>query len=1199
MKDNYLYDLGASNRILSKITLLPLVLFAFFITSFTNINALSTVSTDETCNAHFDHVNLGSDATCGACDGVLIVDPNYNATGTFVVHYTFEGDVYTVGPFDESGDIEITGLCPGLYEDITIEGVYTGCDDIWDTDVLIGVPAGCNEDPCINSNLSVSIDAGPEVCEGEEVTLTASVSGNEDCAECCTREVFNTDHCNSNNFYSIWLNNGGTPTHFEASELSWTECPNGTAHFTATASNGHDNIEVDITFSGGTSTTPSGSPKNNDCVSIDDSDWYYYTEMSGTIVTDNHGTLYLSRRGPAMQVGLNANATGVGFGGSGWFNIAGGDGYYSEGDVNIMLSPECVAQDNPEEPYGLLWSTGETTESIVVTQPGNYSVTVTNCNSCEASADIDVAFTEIPEVTVNSTNSDCLEDGGSITFSFPDHPNRTHIEFSLDGGNSWPSEYKVEDNSGSFSVTGLSIGAYDLYVRWGNDDCPIDLPDVTIENTGCATPPVGTPLEDLEVSCGEEIPFNEPTFTSECYEELNVVFEEVTIGPDGVEEICDLQNGDQHAIWFNDDDVVGANLNQNFDFVQDGTFEQFANGTAKLTGTVENRNNPNARFSFTVWLTNESTYSEWTSIPNASSPTGFREPKLDAGTTVNITDEYLDWTYYEIDESKNNEFIGEGDLAGYSGTISHRPSNLRWGVQVGDRASLQSVGHGISFWFDVDGSSYHGDFNMGMANCQNQEQEFDCADDYTIVRTWTATDECGNSTSITQNIEVNGDDEAPMVDCELLEIEACGVDPSSIEGAITDNCDESPTVTVVINSEGIAGDVCQYRTQTPGGWGASPSGNNPGAYLHANFNSTFPNGITIGCDNSFTFTTAQSITDFLPSGGSPSPLPVGNQVNPTNYGNSFAGHVLALSISVGFDSAVPSFGASGGNLSDLVIGSGPLAGMTAGEVLAEANAVIGGCASPYSLGDLHETITAINENFVDGIMDNGYFICDESICAYLTEVHIIAEDDCGNVLDHVCNFYVVDEEGPVFTGVPEDQTVECYDDITPAVVTATDLCSGEAEVTVEEIIEGEECNQTITYVYTAMDDCENISTASYTITVQDNEAPVLIGIPEDQAGVCDEIYEPAVVTATDNCDDDVAVSVETSQEGEGCEYTITYTYTAIDDCGNMATDSYSISVSDDEAPVFTSVPAALTLECDAEIPATTAEAVDNCDSSVV
>src|SRR5215510_9913562 len=50
--------------------------------------------------------------------------------------------------------------------------------------------------------------------------------------------------------------------------------------------------------------------------------------------------------------------------------------------------------------------------------------------------------------------------------------------------------------------------------------------------------------------------------------------------------------------------------------------------------------------------------------------------------------------------------------------------------------------------------------------------------------------------------------------------------------------------------QSVVNECGQFRTQTQGGWGAPPAGNNPGAYLHAHFATAFPTGLTIGCGRS-------------------------------------------------------------------------------------------------------------------------------------------------------------------------------------------------------------------------------------------------------------------------------------------------------------------------------------------------------------
>ena len=124
----------------------------------------------------------------------------------------------------------------------------------------------------------------------------------------------------------------------------------------------------------------------------------YYTTLNGTIESQNHGTFYASSMGPSFQIGEGADAERPGFGASGWFNLSGGDGYYDRGDVNIALG-SCVAQGTNEAT--ILWSTADGTivgnadqETIEVSESGTYTVTVTNCDGCEATDEVEVTIVE-------------------------------------------------------------------------------------------------------------------------------------------------------------------------------------------------------------------------------------------------------------------------------------------------------------------------------------------------------------------------------------------------------------------------------------------------------------------------------------------------------------------------------------------------------------------------------------------------------------------------------------------------------------------------------------------------------------------------------------------------------------------------------------------------------------------------------------
>jgi hypothetical protein len=192
-----------------------------------------------------------------------------------------------------------------------------------------------------------------------------------------------------------------------------------------------------------------------------------------------------------------------------------------------------------------------------------------------------------------------------------------------------------------------------------------------------------------------------------------------------------------------------------------------------------------------------------------------------------------------------------------------------------------------------------------------------------------------------------------------------------------------------------------FRTQTQGGWGADPSGGNPGTYMRqvvtingvpkSRFDHAFPNGVTVGdvvpfaTDNCAGNTLklmnlngvkgVDAVTAFLPSGGTARKLDK-NYVNPGgSYSNVFAGQVVALTLSVGFDNKFSDFGASTTLLKNLYVNLDPFKGLTVGQVLAEANKALGGCYSKFTITQLNNAVSAINENFVDGQIKGSILVC--------------------------------------------------------------------------------------------------------------------------------------------------------------------------------------------------------------------------------
>ena len=137
-------------------------------------------------------------------------------------------------------------------------------------------------------------------------------------------------------------------------------------------------------------------------------------------------------------------------------------------------------------------------------------------------------------------------------------------------------------------------------------------------------------------------------------------------------------------------------------------------------------------------------------------------------------------------------------------------------------------------------------------------------------------------------------------------------------------------------------------------------------------------------------------------------------------------------------------------------------------------------------------------------------------------------------------------------------------------------------------------------VWTATDECGNVSSRTQLITVGDFEPPVFDGAPPDMTVSCDDLPTPPTVTAFDSCQGPLT-PMFTETIGNGCTYQIIWNWTVDDDCGNMGDTSTVITVIDTTAPVFTTVPPDITAFCD-NIPAadpSDASATDNCQNVTI
>lgn len=69
---------------------------------------------------------------------------------------------------------------------------------------------------------------------------------------------------------------------------------------------------------------------------------------------------------------------------------------------------------------------------------------------------------------------------GGMNFIFPDFPNESKLEISIDGGQTFP--YATADNAGNYKIEGLNEGKYKVFVRHSGSSPMVDMGNANIAN---------------------------------------------------------------------------------------------------------------------------------------------------------------------------------------------------------------------------------------------------------------------------------------------------------------------------------------------------------------------------------------------------------------------------------------------------------------------------------------------------------------------------------------------------------------------------------------------------------------------------------------------------------------------------------------------------------------------------------------------
>ena len=781
----------------------------------------------------------------------------------------------------------------------------------------------------------------------------------------------------------------------------------------------------------------------------------------------------------------------------------------------------------------------------------------------------------------------------------------------------------------------------------GDCPCPNDeAPELSIES------------QTIALQCPEDVPAApEVTAFDDCDGDVDVQFFQFS-GENG-DVVCSASDaiGENPAYWAIWLPTLPDGYTDQWRFVEDGSFNEYPDDTAILTGTVASINNPNRRFKIHIKLVGNYDWPTWNSMMTIGNPVTNRIYK-DAQGFAAENNNFETFSYYEIDETASY-LVGEGDLTGAYLNLQHAPSNFLFGAQVGLGANDTNGNFGMSSWFtytgffpDADGNlvetSGQGDVNIdldcgspvyqcafevdytyiaidqcgnaatatltydvedtegpvltgcpedmtvecdaipdpatvtALDNCvgevevtyssESQESK-ECPQAMTITRVWAAEDSCGNRTECQQILTVI-DTTSPVLEDAPADLTLeCGAEiPPMADLTATDNCDaevevlpassittdvECPVVEVISrswtayddcgNTSTVSQTITIVDTEAPEiiqeaeDMTVECDGDGNTAELEAWLNNYGGALASDLCGEVTWSTSCESDNGEEPGGENPT----GQVIVNCTFNDS--GSPVEIFFNAAFDTddngyAIYAFGSINGATNDeaeLLFN----AALNRWEVRTFGGARFASdIDSPNPSCDINDWYNVDTNCNISGIScieaDDTQDLpgVDPTLACEVTQactegesltVIFTAIDECGNSAVTSATFSLIDTTDPVLEGGSTGtDIVECDED-EPEVSapTAYDSCAGELEV--QESVEYNDdnsCAGSIIYTWTATDECGNSAVQTYTLLVVDSEAPVFIDCPEDEQYACaDEVPEPAMPSAEDNCDEDVDV----------------------------------------------------------------------------
>ncbi len=482
--------------------------------------------------------------------------------------------------------------------------------------------------------------------------------------------------------------------------------------------------------------------------------------------------------------------------------------------------------------------------------------------------------------------------------------------------------------------------------------------------------------------------------------------------------------------------------------------------------------------------------------------------------------------------------------------------------------------------------------------------------DYDIIREWTVSDECGNTSIITQNIHVI------IANCIVSSCNSCGIvddtilptasnpedlvvncsdtipapDPSVVTDA-ADNC-APPIVTFI--SESVSFDCFEkvirvYRVT-----------DECGNYIDVTHNinviddelptATNPADIDVTCVDDVPAPDVSVVTDAADNCS----IPVVSFLS--DFSNNGCDGRVTRTYRI-TDSC--------GNYTDVI------------QMINVVDDILPTASSPETINvQCIEDVPIPNIAVITDATDN----CSTPTVSYISDVSdnqscpetIIRTyritDFCGNFIDVAQTIIIGDDIAPIASDLAT-VNLQCIDELPEPdinlVTDETDNCSIPTVAFVSDTSNNQACSETITRIYSVTDDCGNSSNVTQLFIINDFTPPTASALPSVNLECISEIPQPdtsLVIDGQDNCTATTVEFISDVSNNQSCSEIVTRTYRVLDECGN-GTDINQLFIINDNTLPTASNPADITVQCFDDIPGpditVITDAADNCGGTSV